>query len=152
MRDLEAIAASFLQVDKSLEDLRDRHHAAGESEERDRVARQQRLNEQAYFVLAWGQLEAEVGEACRDAIRLGQSHEDWRQRRAWSLYDSDNPRLSFRNRLMLVLDRTSDEWRRIMVLYEVRNQVAHGDLLSEGIDVPTVIEDFYRIQLSLARD
>ena len=151
MRDLEAIAATFLQVDKSLEGLRDRHNAAGESEERDRVARQQLLNEQAYFVLAWGQLEAEVGEACRDAIRLGQSHEDWWKRRAWSLYDSDNPRLSFRNRLMLVLDRTSDEWRRTMELYEVRNQVSHGDLLSEGIDVPTVIEEFYRIQSSLAR-
>ena len=152
MRDLEAIAASFLQVDNSLEDLRDRHHAAGEAEERDRVAGQQRLNEQAYFVLAWGQLEAEVGEACRDAIRLGKSHEEWRQRRAWSLHDPENLRLSFRNRLMLVLDRTSDEWRRTMELYDVRNQIAHGDLRSEGIDVPTVIEDFYRIQSSLARD
>ena len=54
VRDLEAIATAFLQVDKSLEDLRDRHHAADEIEERDRVAGQQRLNEQAYFVLAWG--------------------------------------------------------------------------------------------------
>ena len=152
MRDLEAIAASFLQVDDSLEDLRDRHHAAGEAEERDRVARQQRLNEQAYFVLAWGQLEAEVGEACRDAIRLGKSHEEWRQRRTWSLYDSENRRLSFRNRPRLVLDQTSNEWRRTMELYDVRNQIAHGDLLSEGIEVPTVIEDFYRIQSSLARD
>ena len=104
MRDLEAIASSFLQVDNSLEDLRDRHHAAGEAEERDRVARQQRLNEQAHFVLAWGQLEAE------------------------------------------------DEWRRTMELYDVRNQIAHGDLRSEGIDVSTVIKDFYRIQSSLARD
>ena len=110
------------------------------------------LNEQAYFVLAWGQLEAEVGEACRDAIRLGKSHEEWRQRRAWSLYNPENLRPSFRNRLMLVLDRTSDEWRRSMELYDVRNQIAHGDLRSEGIDVPTVIEDFYRIQSSLARD
>ena len=70
----------------------------------------------------------------------------------WSLYDPENLRLSFRNRLMLVLDRTSDEWRRTMELYDVRNQIAHGDLRSEGIDVPTVIEDFYRIQSSLARD
>lgn len=152
VRDLEAISASFLQVDNALEDLRDRHHAAGEAEERDRVAGHQRLNEQAYFVLAWGQLEAEVGEACRDAIGVGKSHEEWRQRRAWSLYDPQNLRLSFRNRLMLVLNRASDEWRRTMELYEVRNQIAHGDLRSEGIDVPAVIEDFYRIQSSLARD
>ena len=62
---------------------------------------------------------------------------------------SENPRLSFRNRLTLVLDRSSDEWKRTMELYEVRNQIAHGDLRSEGIDVPTVIEDFFRIQSSL---
>ena len=100
----------------------------------------------------WGQFEADVGTARRAAICLGQSHEDWRQRPAWSLYDSDNHRLRFRNLLMLVVDRTSDDWRRTIKLYQVRNQVAHGDLRSEGIDVPTVIEDFYRIQSSLARD
>ena len=152
MSDLEAIAALYQQVDNSLEDLRDQCDAAGEAEERDRIARQQRLNEQAYFVLAWEQLEAEIDETCRDAIRLGTSHEEWRHRRAWSLYDSENPRLSFKNRLTLVLDQTSDEWRRTMELYEVRSQIAHGNLRSEGIDVSAVIEDFYRIQSSLVRN
>ena len=152
MSDLEAIAALYQQLDNSLEDLREQHDAAGEAGERDRVALQQRLNEQAYFVLAWGQLETEIGDACREAIRSGQSQEDWRDRRAWSLYDSDNPRLGFRNRLRLVLDRSSDEWKRTVELYEVRNQIAHGDLRSEGIDVSTVIEDFRRIQSCLARD
>ena len=151
MSDLEAIAALYQQLDNSLEDLREQHDAAGEAGERDRVARQQRLNEQAWFVLAWGQLEAEIGEACREAIRLGQSQDEWRHRRAWSLYDYENPRLSFKSRLTLVLDRSSEEWKRTVELYEVRNQIAHGDLRSEGIDVSTVIEDFHRIQSSLAR-
>ena len=52
MSDLDAIAALFQQVDNSLEDLREQHDAAGEGDERDRVARRQKLNEQAYFVLA----------------------------------------------------------------------------------------------------
>ena len=56
--------------------MREQHDAAGEADERDRVARQQKLNEQACFVLAWGQLEADIDDACRDAIRLGKSHED----------------------------------------------------------------------------
>ena len=152
MTDLEAIAALFQQVDNSLEDLREQHEAAGKDDERDRVARQQRLNEQAYFVLAWGQLEADIDDACRDAIRLGKSHEDWRHRRAWSVYDEENLRLSFRNRLTLVLDRSSDEWKRTLELYQVRNQIAHGDLRHAGINLPTVIEDFHRIQSSLARE
>ena len=152
MSDLDAIAALFQQVDNSLEDLREHHDSAGEDDERDRVARQQKLNEQAYFVLAWGQLEADIDDACRDAIRLGKSHEDWRHRRAWSVYDEDNPRLSFRNRLPLVLDRSSDEWKRTLELYAVRNQIAHGDLRHAGINLPTVIEDFHRIQASLIRN
>ena len=152
MSGLEAIAALFQQVDNSLERLRERHDAAGEADERNGIARRQKLNEQAYFVLAWGQLEADIDDACRDAIRVGKSHADWRQRRAWSVYDEENPRLSFRNRLTLVLDRSSDEWKRTLELYEVRNQIAHGDLRHAGIDLPTVIEDFYRIQSSLARD
>ena len=152
MTDLEAIADLFQQVDNSLEDLREQHDAAGKADERDRVARQQRLNEQACFVLAWGQLEADIDDACRDAIRLGKSHQDWRHRRAWSVYDEDNPRLSFRNRLTLVLDRSSDEWKRTLELYQVRNQIAHGDLRHAGINLPTVIEDFHRIQSSLVHD
>ncbi len=152
MTDLDAIAALFQQVDNSLEDLREQHEAAGEAGERDRVARQQTLNEQACFVLAWGQLEADIDDACRDAIRLGKSHEDWRHRRAWSVYGEDNPRLSFRNRLTLVLDRSSEEWKRTLELHQVRNQIAHGDLRHAGIILPTVIEEFHRIQASLARE
>ena len=82
MSDLEAIADLYQQVDNSLEDLRDQFDAAGESEERDRIVRQQKLNEKACFVLAWGQLEAEIDEACRDTIRPGKSHQEWRHRRA----------------------------------------------------------------------
>ena len=149
MSDLAAIVALYQQVDNSLDALRERCDA---DEERDRVARQQRLNEQAWFVLAWGQFEAAIDATCRDAIRNGQSHEEWRYRRAWNLYDPDNLRLSFRNRLMLVLDHGSADWKRIVELYEVRNQIAHGALRSEGIDVSTIVEDFSRIQSSLARE
>ncbi len=152
MRDLRAIAASYERIDSFLGDLHDSCDAAGEADERDRVTRERELNDQAWFVLAWGQLETEIDDACGDAIRLGKLQQEWRHRRAWSLYDEDNPRLSFRNRLTLVLDRSSDEWQRVVELYEVRNQIAHGELRSEGIDVSTVIEDFYRIRSSLARD
>jgi len=126
-----------------------------ESDARDRVAREQELNDQAWFVLAWGQLEADIDEACRGAIRQGQSHDDWRIRRAWSLYNPDDRRLSglsFENRLTLVLERTSGEWRRIMQFYNVRNRIAHGTLLSERIAVSDEIQEFLRIQAFLARD
>ena len=149
MSDIEAIATLYQQVDNLLEDLRDQ--AEGD-QERNRIAYQQKLNEQACFVLAWGQLEAEIDRACRNAIRLGKSHEEWQYRRAWSLYDSENPRLSFRNRLTLVLDQSKEEWKRTMEYYEVRNQIAHGNLRSEEINVSRVIDDFNDILSSLARN
>lgn len=87
---------------------------------------------------AWRQWEAEIDDACRGAIRLGESNED-------------NPRLSFRNSLTLVLDRSSDVWKRTLELYEVRNQIAHGDVRHAGIALPAEIEGFRRFQSSLAR-
>ena len=59
-------------------------------------------------MLAWGQLETDIDDACRDAIRHGQSHGEWRSRRAWSLYNPDDRRLSglsFENRLTLVVPK-----------------------------------------------
>ena len=149
MSDLRAIAGSYERIDGLLKDLRERHDAAGESDERDRVAREQEINDQAYFVLAWGQLETDIDEACRDAIRHGQAHDDWRERRAWTLYNPDDRRLSglsFESRLTLVLARGSGEWRRTMQFYNVRNQIAHGTLLSERIDVSGEIQEFFRIR------
>ena len=92
MSDLRSIATLYEQVDNHFDDLRDDFDEAG----RERVEQEQRINDQAYFVLAWGQLEADVGDACEKAISLGQSHRDWRHRRPWSLYDPREPRLSLR--------------------------------------------------------
>ena len=36
--------------------------------------------------------------------------------------------------------------------YQIRNQVAHGNLRAERIDVSETIEEFFHIQSSLARD
>ena len=155
MSDLRASAGVYEQIDLHLQGLGETEHGAGDEPAPSPVDHEQRINDQAYFVLAWGQLEADIEEACRDAIRSGQSHEDWRYRRPWSLYNPDDRRLSglsFENRLTLVLEKGSDEWKRTMELYNVRNQIAHGALLSARIDMASVIEDFFRIQSSLARE
>ena len=154
MSDLPAIAAIYEQADLHFQRLRHSEDGATDKPVPGSVDQEQRINDQAYFVLAWGQLEADIEEACREAIRAGQSHRDWRHRRAWSLYNPDDCRLSglnFEGRLTLVLEKGSDNWKRTMELYNVRNQIAHGALLSARIDMARVIEDFFRIQSSLAR-
>ena len=155
VRDLRAIVSLYEQIDSSLEKLRQAAETAGDEDDRGHIEHRQTINDQAYFVLAWGQLEAAIGEACRNAIRLGRTHPEWRHRRAWTLYNPEDRRLSglrFAHRLSLVLDGDTDEWRRTMRHYEVRNQIAHGSLRPERIDVSGVIEDFHVIQSALAHD
>ena len=60
--------------------------------------------------------------------------------------------MRFANRLALVLDAATDEWKGTMRHYEVRNQIAHGRLRPERIDVSGVIDDFHVIQSALAHD
>ena len=150
MRDLRAIAALYVQIDNFLESLRKTSDANAGGH--DRIANRQRINDQAYFVLAWGQLESVMDEACREAIRRGQGHREWRHRRAWSLYNPEDRRLSglsFEDRLTLVIEKGSENWKRTIQHYAIRNQIAHGALRPDGIDVSSVIEDFYLIQSSL---
>jgi len=153
--DLQAVAAVYERVDLHLRRLRDTEEGTDDEPGAGSAERERSINDQAYFVLAWGQLEANIDEACREAVRAGQSHDDWRHRRAWSLYNPDDRRLSglsFENRLTLVLEKGGDDWKRTMELYNVRNQIAHSALLSARIDMARVIEDFFRIQSSLARE
>lgn len=154
MTDLQTIATLYEEIDNALESLRGTESTAGKDSEPDPITHKQQINDQAYFVLAWGQLEADVVETCRETIRRAQQDTDWRARRAWALYDPENRQLSglsFENRLSLVLEKGTDNWRKTMRLYNVRNQIAHGTLLSERIEVSNVIQDFYDIQSSLAR-
>ena len=53
--DLRAIADLYAEVDDFLEAWRDKAIANGAATERARIEHKQRINDQAYFVLAWGQ-------------------------------------------------------------------------------------------------
>ena len=152
MNDLPAIAALYTELDNYLETLRNHATRGGGS---DVIEHKLRVNDQAYFVLAWGQLESAIDDACRRAIRRGRDQQEWRLRRPWALYNPDDRRLSglrFEDRAALVLDRDAEgrQCSLAMQHYNVRNQIAHGALLSERIDVTAVIEQFLVIQAALA--
>ncbi len=150
MKDLPSIAALYTEVDNFLDGLRDPASGTGGGV----VEQKLRVNDQAYFVLAWGQIEIAIDDACRRAIARGKNQRDWRQRRSWSLYNPDDRRLSglrFEDRAALVLDPDAEgrEYSLAMQHYNIRNQVAHGTLLSQRIDVTAVIKQFFVIQAAL---
>jgi hypothetical protein len=155
VKELAAIVAAYSRVDGSLEQER----VAAVLDDDLARARQlvdiQRINDQAYFVLCWGQLEIEVNARCRATIRHRKNSRQRHIRRAWDLYSPDDPRLSglsFENRAALVLDRQAGRgspWARLLSHYGTRNQIAHGALQAQGIDIPAIAADFYTIQSAL---
>jgi hypothetical protein len=78
-------------------------------------------------------------------------------RRGWDLYNPDDSRLSglsFENRAALGLDKDeragpNSPWKKVMRYYNLRNQIAHGNLQASGIDITEVVQDFFIIQGAL---
>ena len=69
MSDRQAVTAAYEQIEFEPRSLRDAEDGAGDEPPSDPVDEERRINDQAFFVLAWGQLEADIEESCRDAIR-----------------------------------------------------------------------------------
>lgn len=157
MRRLPKIVALYEEIDAGFEAERDRARLQSDASRMAQIEQKQKINDQAYFVLAWGQLEAAINDACKDAIRTRQNDPVWERRRGWDFYDPDHKRLSgltFENRAAMVLDRSAGRgspWAKVMHYYGLRNQIAHGELRSERIDVSFVAGEFYRIQGAIVR-
>ena len=153
MKDLAKLKALYSRMDGLL----DAGRLGANPAEVAKIEAEQALNDQAYFLLCWGQLERAIDDRCRDAMRQRRSHPDWQVRRGWDLYNPDDPRLSglsFENRVALVLDRSEGRGRPYalaMKHYEARNRIAHGRLEPTRINLVSVIQDFYLVQAALNR-
>ena len=153
MKDLARIEATWSKFDYVLEQELSSATVAA----RPKIVGQQIINDQAYFILCWGQLEVEIDEVCRAAVNRRRTHPDWQVRRAWDLYNPGEPRfsgLSFENRARLVLDGQggrASPYALTIKHYGSRNQIAHGELRATRIDVSAFVTDCYLIQSALHR-
>ncbi|MGQ0484907.1 MAG: hypothetical protein ACT4SY_06100 [Hyphomicrobiales bacterium] len=134
----------------------DRQSVAHDSGREKKIEQRQKINDQAYFVLCWGQLETELDDRCRNAIRRRRDNPDWTRRRGWDLYNPEDRKLSglsFEDRVSLVLDRQAGRgsaWSKVMKWYGLRNLIVHGGSYEQRIDLNFVIGEFYEIQSEIA--
>ena len=155
MRNLPRIGALYSEIDSFLEDERTNAKRRADQQAVQRIEAKQIVNGQAYFVLCWGQLEVEIDDKCRTAIRSRINKPNWEDRRVWDLYNPDEKRLSglsFEDRTSIVLEKNGGSGSpraRVMHYYALRNKIAHGTLSTTPIDVPGVIREFYVIQGAL---
>lgn len=148
MKDLAAITAVYSEFATTLDTQAAQAREAKNAVLVDRITHKRRINDSAYFILIWGQLEAEINRVAELAVRNRRSSIRWEDRRAWDAYDPENMRAKFEDRAALVLDRlnvASDAYRRTIRYYGWRNGIAHGATLATGIDVPAIIGDLYQI-------
>lgn len=157
MNALQRIGALYEEIDFGFDAQRNAALAAGNEPEVQRIEQKQLLNDQAHFVLCWGQLETELDEACRAAIRKRKASTSWEERRGFDFYNPSDKRLSglqFYRRAAIVLDSNEGQggtYAKVMSYYEIRNKIAHGRLEATRIDVSAVVADFYVIQGALTR-
>ena len=144
------IRAAYLETETYL--LREFNKAldANNSLRQETIRTFRRLNDNAYFVLLWGQLENEINAKFVKFIEDGQAHTDWSERRKSYNYNIDKTK--FDDRLSLLLNKKAGKgssWAIAMSYYEQRNKIAHGESNRTGIDVTAVIEAFYQVQSTL---
>ncbi|MBK1839320.1 hypothetical protein JHL17_18070 [Azospirillum sp. YIM B02556] len=126
-----------------------------DSDSSERVQERDRLiavNANAYLALLIGQLEVEINRLCQELIRERRASSSWEQRRAWDILDAADDRIRnipFLNRVALLTDKGGTVYKRAKQLYETRNKIAHGDLLTESLDVAEIAKDIERIAVSL---
>lgn len=149
MKDIGRLFSLYTDIDGWLE----QRLAVGQPD----VGARQVLNDQAYFLLCWGQLETEIDARCRDAVRRRRDDPLWPVRRGWDLYNPEDPRfsgLAFEDRARLVLDAQAGRggpFALALKHYGVRNQIAHGRLLATRISVGAFVQDCFVIQSDLHR-
>ena len=157
MKSLQQIGALYEEIDADFDAELDDAVASRDEAAVQRIEQKQLLNDQAYFVLCWGQLETEIDDACRAAIRKRKASKGWEKRRGFDFYNPDDNRLSglpFDRRVAIVLDRDGgpgSPFAKVMSYYETRNKIAHGKLEAKRIDVSAVVADFYVIQGALTK-
>ena len=158
MKSLQQIGALYEEIDDGFDANLSDALAAGDATAAQRLEQKLLIDDHAYFVLCWGQLEAEIDEACRAAaIRRRQSNASWEMRRGFDFYNPGDKRLAglpFDRRVAIVLncnEGPGSPFAQVMAYYETRNKIAPGKLEAKRIHVSEVVADFHVIQPALAR-
>ena len=102
----------------------------------------QSINDQAYFLLAWGQLEVQIRRTHDESDRNEETKDSTKK---------DHSRLSFKKQLSKVFEKDSNEWKRVWLYYTLRNDIAHGNLHAEFATISTMFADFLDIQSTISQ-
>lgn len=105
------------------------------------------INDQAYFLLLFAQLDDLVTGRVKAQIEAGRRVPEWRERRLWDALDAKRAvkDIPFKVRLALVIDQQRSEYRDAIALFDIRNSIAHGSALDSAVSINTAINQLQAI-------
>jgi len=145
MKDFKAIHEAYLAIDNCLAVLESRESAA---KGRRRLQRMREINDQAYFVMLFAQLEERIKDQCERLIARKKGLAKWTSRRLWDAVDVD--KLSFKQLLALLAEKGGADFNKVSNYYLDRCKIAHGEVLSSwSVSIPSVVVEFQALAARL---
>src|SRR4051794_4425171 len=137
MRSFRVIHQSYLATDG---ELARQEALATRRTQRERWRRARTINDQAFFVLIFAQLEDHVRVRCGRLIAKRRTLARAASRRIREIVEPD--KLPFMKQVALLLDKGSAEYGQIKQYYDVRCDIAHGTIYpASPIFIPRVAAD-----------
>ena len=145
MKSFREILRAYLAVDTLLQA---EGAAAGTATKKAAWAGNRRINDQAYFVILFAQLEEKIDASSESLVTKRAQGAGWSSRRPWDTFDPT--RMSFKGRVSLLVDKRSTEYAKIMKYYIIRCDLAHGIVYANmPIVIVTVAADFQALAAKL---
>lgn len=145
MKSFREILRAYLAVDDLLQTEETRARTATRKAT---WANDRRINDQAYFVILFAQLEEKIKASSTSLVAKRIQKANWSSRRAWDTFDVE--RMSFKGRVSLLVDKHQTEYAKIMKYYKIRCDLAHGVLYAKmPIVIVTVAADFQALAAKL---
>lgn len=122
---------AYLVADEALSQ---KETSARASANRDRWGLKRQLNDQAYFIMLFAQLEDHINRLCLQLINRQKGLANWGTRRSWDIIDTNNfvERFPFMNKVALLTDKRTASYGNIKRLYQIRCNIAHGNIATVG--------------------
>jgi len=150
MKSIQAAYKAYLDADSFMGSAAASARTAGM---RQKWSVKRLLNDQAYYVFIFAQLEGYINDRCEKLVGQKSGATRWRGRRLWDTVDLD--RLDFKRRLALLTDKTGPIYAKIVQYYQYRNHLAHGEQYTAMpvavpvVAVPVVASDLMNMSKSL---
>jgi len=153
VKDFADILRTFVVSKENLDRLwQDALSRIDDFEELIQLERQRLITQQAFFFLLISHFDVELNRLFSSLIERMKAESDWRERRVWEDLEHHPDRIRsipIMRKVALLTDKRGVVYRRIKELYDIRNRIAHGNLLTEEIDVAEVADEIQRFAAGL---